>query len=273
MGARVLVIEDNPANLELMRYVLAAFGHAVDVAIDGEQGVAQAQRERPDLIVCDLQLPGIDGFEVVRRLKGDAAFSRVPVIAVTAFAMVGDRERVLAAGFDGYIPKPIEPQNFIDQIDGFLRGGQRQALPLRHTAAASANGARPAPAPNGVYVLVVDDTQANIDLLSTILESAGYQSAAARDLTQARALALKRRPDLILSDFHIRHESGPQFIEWVKAQPSLASVPFVFISSTVRAEADRKDGLERGAVRFIVRPIEPQALLAEIAACVGGTPR
>jgi len=273
MGARILVIEDNPANLELMRYVLAAFGHAVDIAIDGEQGVAQAHRERPDLIVCDLQLPGIDGFEVVRRLKADDAFSRVPVIAVTAFAMVGDRERVLAAGFDGYISKPIEPQNFIDQIDGFLRGGQRQALPLRHTLAASAHGARPAPAPNGVYVLVVDDTQANIDLLSTILESAGYQSAAARDLTQARALALKRRPDLILSDFHIRHESGTQFIEWVRAQPSLASVPFVFISSTVRAEADRKDGLERGAVRFIVRPIEPQALLTEIAACVGGASR
>lgn len=269
MGARILVIEDNPANLELMRYVLQAFGHTVITAMDGEQGLAAARREGADLIVCDLQLPGIDGFEVAARLKADAAFARVPLVAVTAYAMVGDRERVLAAGFDGYIAKPIEPQSFIDQIDTFLRGGKRHVAAVRPAADAPA-AAAPAVGPNGKYVLVVDDTAANIELLEAILGSAGYECGAARDLSQARALALRRRPDLILSDFHLRNERGSDFIAWVKTQPTLASVPFVFISSTVQAQTDREDGLARGAHRFILRPIEPQALLEQLAATLAG---
>jgi len=265
MGARILVIEDNPANLELMRYVLGAFGHTVATATDGEEGLVAARRDPPDLIVCDLQLPGIDGFEVVRRLKADPAFARVPLIAVTAFAMVGDRERVLAAGFDGYIAKPIEPQNFIDRIGAFLRSESRHVAPPPHATEVPARAA-PARAQNGKYVLILDDIQANIDLLHAILGSAGYETASAKTVAQACALARERRPDLILSDFHLRNESGLNFIEWVKTQPALANTPFVFISSTVRAESDRSSGLERGAAKFILRPIEAQALLDELAA-------
>ena len=269
MAARILVIEDNPANLELMRYVLDAFGHAVVTAMDGNDGLVAARREFPDLIVCDLQLPGIDGFEIARQLKADAAFARVPLIAVTAFAMVGDRERVLAAGFDGYIAKPIEPQNFVDRIDAFLHDEKRQAAPQQQAPGAVADTGREAVAPaNGKYVLILDDTQANIDLLHSILRSVGYETAPARTVAQARALALERRPDLILSDFHLRNESGMDFIDWVKTQPTLVHVPFVFISSTVRADTDRKSGLERGAEQFILRPIEAQALLDQLAACL-----
>ena len=266
MGARILVIEDNPANLELMRYVLGAFGHTVATAINGEEGLAAARREPPDLVVCDLQLPGIDGFEVVRRLRADPAFARVPLVAVTAYAMVGDRERVLAAGFDGYIAKPIEPQNFIDQIGAFLRSEKRQVAPPPAASGVPARGAAAAAAPNGKYVLILDDIQANIDLLNTILHSVGYETASAKTVAQARALARERRPDLILSDFHLRNESGMDFIDWIKMQPSLAGVPFVFISSTVRTETDRSSGLDHGASKFILRPIEAQALLAELAA-------
>jgi two-component system cell cycle response regulator len=118
--ARILVIEDNPANMELARYVLEAFGYTVRAAVDGESGLALARAEPPDLVICDLQLPGIDGIEVAKRLKAQPALARVPLIAVTAYAMVGDRERVLAAGFDGYISKPIDPQTFVPQIAAFL---------------------------------------------------------------------------------------------------------------------------------------------------------
>src|SRR3954463_2943534 len=105
MAARVLVIEDNGPNLELMTYLLTAFGHTAESARDGEEGVAIAQQGRFDVVICDIQLPKLDGFEVVQRIRG---FGRtLPVVAVTAFAQVGDREKVLAAGFDGYISKPI----------------------------------------------------------------------------------------------------------------------------------------------------------------------
>lgn len=129
MPARILIIEDNAANLELMRFLLEAFGHTVLSAPDGESGVGIAHRERPDLILCDVQLPGMDGFSVVRQLKGDTAEPSVPLIAVTALAMVGDRDRALAAGFDGYLPKPITPEAFVAQVDVFLPAHRRSITP------------------------------------------------------------------------------------------------------------------------------------------------
>lgn len=123
MSARILIIEDNPTNMELMVYLLRAFGYTPLTASDGEEGVAAAQREQPDLIICDVHLPKLDGYGVVAALKADPATQRIPALAVTALAMVGDRERLLAAGFDGYIGKPIEPDSFVTQIESFFTGG------------------------------------------------------------------------------------------------------------------------------------------------------
>lgn len=120
--ARVLVIEDNPANMELMTYLLRAFGHTVLEATDGRQGLDAARDARPDLIVCDLQLPLVDGYEIARTLKSDPALRAVPLLAVTAYAMVDDRQKALAAGFDGYLTKPISPESFVPQVQSFLRG-------------------------------------------------------------------------------------------------------------------------------------------------------
>jgi CheY-like chemotaxis protein len=118
--ARVLVIEDNPASLDLMVYLLQAFGHTPLLARDGLQGIEVARREHPDLILCDIQLPGADGVEVCRQLKKDPALRDVPLVAATAYAMVGDREKLLGEGFSGYLSKPINPQTFIDQIAPYL---------------------------------------------------------------------------------------------------------------------------------------------------------
>lgn len=120
MGARILVIEDNPTNLELMTYLLRAFGHTPLTATDGEAGIETALRERPDLVLCDLEMPRLDGYGVVRRLKADPALRHIPVVAVTASAMVGDRDRVIATGFDGYISKPITPETFVSEVEAFL---------------------------------------------------------------------------------------------------------------------------------------------------------
>lgn len=123
--ARVLVIEDNPANLELMAYLLRAFGHQPLEAVDGHTGLATARDAAPDLILCDVQLPGLDGYGVARALKADPVLRGVPLVAVTAFAMVGDRDRVLAAGFDGYLAKPIVPETFVKEVEAFLRPALR----------------------------------------------------------------------------------------------------------------------------------------------------
>lgn len=120
MQARILIIEDNPANMELMTYLLGAFGHVVTTASDGAAGIGMAQNALPDLIVCDVHLPGMDGYEIVRHIKDNSVLRDIPVIAVTALAMVGDREKLLNAGFDGYIAKPIDPEAFIGQIEAFI---------------------------------------------------------------------------------------------------------------------------------------------------------
>lgn len=120
--AQILVIEDNNTNRELMVYLLKAFGHSTTEARDGAAGVAAARNERPDLILCDVHLPKLDGYGVVRELKSDDSLRNVPVVAVTALAMVGDRDRILASGFDGYISKPIAPESFITEVQRFLTG-------------------------------------------------------------------------------------------------------------------------------------------------------
>ena len=130
MAARILIIEDNPTNLELMRYLLHAAGHTLYTAADGAEGIEIARRTNPDLIVCDMKMPGLDGYEVARRLKSDPVLRAIPLVAVTSYAMVGDRDRAMAAGFDGYLTKPIVPKTFVAQLEAFLRPADcRQSSP------------------------------------------------------------------------------------------------------------------------------------------------
>ncbi len=106
--ARVLIVDDNPTNLKLVAYVVKAQGHDVDTAGDADAALAAIRAHKPAVILMDLQLPGIDGLELTRRIKSDAATRDIAIIAVTAFAMKGDRERALEAGCDDYVTKPID---------------------------------------------------------------------------------------------------------------------------------------------------------------------
>jgi len=124
MTYMILIVEDNERNLKLLRDVLDYAGYDVRVARTGEDGVTLAASEPPDLVLMDLQLPGIDGMEALRRLRMSPQTAGIPVVAVTAQAMKHDRERALEAGFDGYIEKPISVRAFPDQVRSFLSGGQ-----------------------------------------------------------------------------------------------------------------------------------------------------
>ena len=119
---RILVVEDNPLNLKLVRDVLQFAGYDVIGAQSGEEGLRVAEEDPPDLVLMDLQLPGIDGTETLRRLRAGNLGRDVPVVAVTAFAMAEDRERASLAGFDGYVEKPISVRELPGQIEAFLDG-------------------------------------------------------------------------------------------------------------------------------------------------------
>lgn len=201
--ARILIIEDNPANIELMSFLLGAYGHTPLSAADGPRGVAAARSERPDLIACDVNLPGMDGFAVLAALKTEPSLSGVPILAVTALAMAGDREKVLAAGFDGYISKPIEPESFVAELEAFLA-----AAPAVTPLAASAPAPQPAPAPapqpgaapEERTLLLVDDDRFMLGVLNDMLVGQPYRVLSACSGEEALEVLDHEAVEVILCD-------------------------------------------------------------------------
>lgn len=126
---KVLIVEDNALNLRLFSEVLRCEGLSVATATNGTDALSTAQTERPDVILLDIQMPGLSGFEVLDRLRRDDHLARVPVIAVTAFAARGDQRRVNAHGFDGYLAKPIVGDALIDAVRAVLAGGRAASAP------------------------------------------------------------------------------------------------------------------------------------------------
>lgn len=120
MKKKILYIEDNEQNLYLVSFILEKHGYQVCAARDGQEGIDSAARVRPDLILLDIQLPLMDGYGVARKLRAISDLAEIPIIAVTSYAMAGDREKAFAAGCDGYIEKPINPDTFIEQVEQHL---------------------------------------------------------------------------------------------------------------------------------------------------------
>jgi len=121
MSKRILVVEDQEDARRIVRDLLAASDYTLVEATTGEEGLALAERERPDLILMDIQLPGLDGYEVTRRIKANPALSHIPIIAVTSYALSGDDKKAYAAGCDGYVTKPFSPRVLLAKIREYLK--------------------------------------------------------------------------------------------------------------------------------------------------------
>lgn len=260
MPARIVIVEDVPHNMQLMTYLLEVNGHTVLPAVDGREGYDAAKRHRPDLVIMDLQLPELSGEEVLALLRRDPELVGMPVLAVTALAMVGDRDRVLAAGFDGYISKPIDPRAFARAVDEHL------PVSLRGETAVPDERAQPvipSTPPLGPTVLVVDDWPTNIELVRSILEPHGYRVIGVPTVDDAVAAIQAEPPALVLCDVHLGDEQSFALHERMTADPASASVPFAFVSSSARQRSDAARRAEKLA-RFLPRPMEPGAFLAEV---------
>ena len=125
MGKTILIVEDEPRNLKLLRDLLQRFGYEILEAPDGEQGVKITMEKIPDLILMDIMMPKMDGLEATRIIKADNKTKHIPVIALTSYAMKGDREKTLEAGCDGYIAKPIDIQEVLKTIEHFLTAQEK----------------------------------------------------------------------------------------------------------------------------------------------------
>ncbi len=121
MKKKILVIEDNEQNRYLVNFILEKNGYQVVIARDGLEGINKAKKEKPDLILADIRLPKLDGYELTRRIKADKSLADIPIIALTAYAMKEDKEKALRAGCNAYISKPIIPEEFIKVVNSYLR--------------------------------------------------------------------------------------------------------------------------------------------------------
>ncbi len=122
MAKTILIVDDDPKNLELFSDLLRVVGYMTIEATDGMRGIELARTKQPDLILMDINMPIMDGYEAIRILKGDASTRNIPVIALTSYAMKGDKERILAMGCDGYIAKPIDVDDFLESVAAFIAG-------------------------------------------------------------------------------------------------------------------------------------------------------
>lgn len=267
--ARILVIEDNPENLELMRFLLQAFQHEALVARNGEEGLSVAERERPDLILCDIHMPTLDGYGVLARLRRDAVLREIPCVAVTALAMLGDQSKILDAGFDGYISKPIDPEKFVAEVDTYLKNPPAQASQPRRATSPPPPQAQAVPATVGT-VLIVDDSTTNRELIAHTLGAFGYATTLVSNVKDALASMRRAPPDLIVSDLHMPERDGLSFLQEIKADARLCHIPFIFLSSSVWGDRDTAQALNLGALRFLQRPIEPMDLVREVQRIVPG---
>ena len=269
MAARVLIIEDNQANMDLMSYLLAAFGHRPLCAYDGEQGVAMARAELPDLILCDLHLPKLDGYGVVRQLKDDPATAAIPVLAASALPVGDGGQALRAAGFDGHLPKSLEPDTLIPSMELFLPPALRElGAPEAGIPAGPADpaGAAPAPAQPRARVLLLDAASDGSGLVSSILAHYGYVLTVAANAGQAADCA-GQRFDLLLCDIDPRRAQPDGFP--ASALLHWPALPLVLI----RPSADEAvDGLLNGAARprmlLLSHPLEPQQLADAVEQCL-----
>ncbi|MBV8491611.1 MAG: response regulator [Candidatus Eremiobacteraeota bacterium] len=265
MAARILVLDDNATNRELMSYLLRSYGYGAEGVADGFAALDALRAAAYDLVLVDMLMPGMDGYEFAQRFRSDASMRRVPLVAVTALAMPGDRERILSSGFDGYISKPIDPPSFVTTVERYLSDDLRvDSGPRISSANGEQSSAREG---HGPVILAVDDVPENLDFVRAALAPFGYRVVDANSVEEAILMLEHAHPAIVLCDLHMPRRDGFELLEYVRGH---AAQPFVFVSSTGWNAEDRHRGLSEGAAKFLRRPIEPERLRAEIEETLGG---
>lgn len=248
----VLVIDDNPITLKTVRMTLEAVGHRVLSAGSGQAALAVLATEAPDLVLQDLVLPDIDGFELLAQLRACAAGGDIPIICYSGLVGRDEQQRVLAAGFTDVLYKPATPGELLTTIQSYLP--QRPAV---------------APAFAGRRVLVVDDDPVLRRLAAVCLKTAGAQVETAADGDDGLAQARLVMPDVILSDVLMPNRDGFGFCLALRQDPALKDIPVVLLSSQYVNAAERALAQKVGANTLVERSPDLQAALAALADALG----
>jgi CheY-like chemotaxis protein len=242
--AKILLAEDNELNRDMLSRRLERKGYQVVSAADGKEAVARA-RSAVDLILMDMNMPVMNGWEASRLLKADPATRPIPIIALTAHAMVGDREKALEAGCDDYEMKPVDLPRLVGKIEALLAKE------------------RPAPAKQGHELLVVDDNEMNRDMLSRRLERQDYRITLARSGHEALDWIRRQAFDLVLLDVMMPEMNGLEVLSILRASYSLLDLPVIIVTAKDQSE-DLVAALQMGANDYVTKPLNFPVVLARI---------
>lgn len=248
MASTILVIEDNHKNMKLVRLLLQMGDYRVLEAEDAEKGIEIAQQDRPDLILMDIQLPGMDGLQATAIIKADPQLADIPVVALTSYAMEGDKACALTAGCDGYLTKPIDTETFLDVIGTYITAEKAAPAVRKH---------------NAVRILIVDDDAKNMKLMCGLLARADYELSTANDGPAALLQVQENPPDLILLDVMMPGMDGYEVTRHLKAGSETKAIPIILVTA-LDSPADRAQGLEAGAEEFLTKPVNPVEIEARI---------
>ncbi|WP_198417652.1 response regulator [Cryobacterium fucosi] len=266
-----MIVEDNRANMKLATLLLTHAGHTVLCAIDAETGLTLARDEQPDLILMDIQLPGMDGLAATALLKRDPATASVPVIALTAMAMKADQEKARVAGCDDYITKPLRYEALYDAIDRLLvgtrppAGGQSERMhePTSDVGDGAARLASSHPAARDTpRILVAEDNLTNQKLIVTQLASLGYAADVADDGRQALECWRSGTYALLISDVLMPEMDGYDLTAAIRAQErGLARIPIVALTANALAHEEAR-WRAVGADEYLSKPLQLASLKA-----------
>ncbi|MFN2377503.1 MAG: response regulator [Candidatus Binatia bacterium] len=246
---RVLVVDDNPVNLKLACDILESEGYAVDRAEDADQALVAIETAPPDLILMDIALPGMDGLTLTRKLRDEQKCVGVPIVALTAFAMKGDDAKAREAGCDGYITKPIDTRRFPAQVAEYLDRADEPARPA------------------ALHVLVIEDDEIDLKLVSLVLATAGVSVRRSVSAELAVEMILEDRPDVILLDLRLPGMDGPSFTRRLRADERVASIPVVAVTAYPE-KFDPDEMAEIGCDLCIVKPIDTRELTRTLESVV-----
>ena len=245
----ILVVEDNPLNLKLVRDLIRIHHYEVLEAKNAEAGIELAQLNRPDLILMDIELPGVSGLEATKTIREKPELRDIPVIALSANAMDEDKDKALAAGCDDYITKPISIKSFPETIQRHLPKPTERKRPSQVT--------------RDHQILIVDDDPLNIKLLAAQLTSKGYRVATACDGHAALKMVAADPPDLILLDIMMPGIDGYEVTERLKGNAETRDIPIILVTA-LSGDDEKEKGLEAGADEFINKPVNYPELEARV---------
>jgi two-component system, cell cycle response regulator len=239
MPRKILVVEDNEQNRILMRQILMYQGYELLEAADGAAGLGMAREHMPDLILLDLQMPVMGGFAVIRELRNTPELSKLKVIAVTSFAMKGDREKALEAGFDEYVTKPINTRKFVEIVKNFLPD---EIATLKKA-----------------IILCVDDEPANLKLLENILVPRGYEVISVASGQDALLKIKKLTIDLVLLDLMMPGMDGLQVSRKIKENKKYKNIPIIMLTAYSGVES-YIESLSDEVFAYLHKPFETEEL-------------